>query len=129
MSFIPRWIESAVGDFAKSSGLGGILFNGPAAVFRFDNGITLRIEYSAKALAVALDVSSPETSEAARCILAAADPFRNPGFSLRSGMLANPSRAVLAAVLAPSDISSGEIDRVFRILWSLMENLRRRIEI
>ena len=128
MSFIPRWIESAVGDFAKSAGLGGIFFNGPAAVFRFDNGITLRIEYSAKVLVVALDVLSPETSQAAQCILAAADPFRGPGFSLRSGMLANPSRAVLAAVLSPSDISSGEIDMVFRILWSIMENLRRRIE-
>ena len=128
MNYLPRWIESAVGDFAKSAGLGGIFFNGPAAVFRFDNGITLRIEYSTKALVVALDVLSPETSEAAQYILAAADPFRSPGFSLRSGMLANPSRAVLAAVLAPSEISSGEIDRVFRILWSLMENLRRRIE-
>ena len=128
MYFLPRWIESTVGDFAKSAGLGGILFNGPAAVFRFDNGVALRIEYSVGALAVALDAPSVETPEAAQCILAAADPFRSPGISLRSGMLANPPRAVLAVVLQPKEISAGEIDRVFRVLWSLMENLRRRLE-
>ena len=128
MNVLPRWINQAVSDFAAAAGFGGILFNGSAAAFRFENGVTLRIEHSGRALAMALDAPSPETPDAARAILAAADPFRSPHFPVRAGMLSDPPRAVLAAVMEPADISPGELDRTFRTLWSLMENLRRRIE-
>ncbi|MBQ8126014.1 MAG: hypothetical protein IJ173_09065, partial [Kiritimatiellae bacterium] len=53
----PNWIEAVVRDFGRGAGLADFALNARgAAAVRFENGLTLRFEYTGEELVVAVTV-------------------------------------------------------------------------
>lgn len=112
------WIEAAVRDFGRGAGVGDLALNERgAAAFRFENGISLRFEYTGGELVMATSVPVANGPAAARRILACAHPDARFGVRVRAGYLAKSGCAVFAVRLAAQDVTLPVLDSVFGALW------------
>lgn len=116
----PTWIDSAIGEFGKSAGLGTLsLGDRNAAVLSFQNGLVLRFEYAFNSLSVAITVPMRLDAVSASRILGYAHPDARFGFRLRTGYLAKSGRAVFAVMLADRDVTLPAISAAFALLWRI----------
>ena len=117
---VPAWIDSAVGEFGQSAGLGSLsLGNRGVAALSFQNGLVLRFEYAFDSLYVMMTVPARLDASAARRLLGYAHPKARFGFHLRVGYLAKSGRAVFAVRLADRDVTLPSINAVFALLWRI----------
>ena len=114
----PTWIDSAVGEFGRSAGLGSLsLGDRGVAALSFQNGLVLRFEHVSDALYVAMTVPARLDASAARRLLGYAHPNARFGFRLRAGYLAKAGRAVFAVKLADRDVTLPALNAAFALLW------------
>ena len=115
---VPTWIDSAVGAFGQSAGLGALsLGERGVAALSFQNGLVLRFEYAFDSLYVAMTVPSRMDASAAGRLLGYAHPNARFGFRLRAGYLAKAGRAVFAVRLADRDVTIPALNAAFALLW------------
>ena len=114
----PAWIDSAVGEFGRSAGLGSLsLGDRGVAALSFQNGLVLRFEYAFDALHVAMTVPARLDAAVAGRLLGYAHPDARLGFRLRTGYLARAGRAVFAVRFADRDVTLPSINAAFALLW------------
>lgn len=114
----PNWIEAVVRDFGRGAGLADFALNARgAAAVRFENGLTLRFEYTGEELVVAVTVPMAASPAAAARILAAAHPDARFGAPIRAGYLAKAGAAVFAVRLAAADVTLPALNTAFGALW------------
>ena len=115
---VPTWIDSAVGAFGQSAGLGSLsLGDRGVAALSFQNGLVLRFEYAFDSLYVAMTVPARMDAPAARRLLGYAHPEARFSFRLRAGYLAKAGRAVFAVRLADRDVTIPALNAAFALLW------------
>ena len=115
---VPAWIDSTVGEFGKSAGLGSLsLGDRGAAALSFQNGLVLRFEYAFDSLYVMMTVPARLDASTAGRLLGYAHPEARFGFRMRSGYLAKSGRAVFAVRLADRDVTLPSINAAFVLLW------------
>lgn len=113
----PGWMNAAIGDFGRSSGLAGLSLNDRgAAALRFETGAALRLEYTGSELVMAMTV--PASADLKR-LLAASHPKARYGFRIRSGMFPKTQEGVLAIRLAERDVTLPQLNAAFGALWRL----------
>jgi len=114
----PAWIDSAVGEFGRSAGLGSLsLGDRGVAGLSFQNGLALRFEYAFDALYVSMTVPARLDAAVAGRLLGYAHPDARLGFRLRTGYLARAGRAVFAVRFADRDVTLPSINAAFALLW------------
>ena len=114
----PAWIDSAVGEFGRSAGLGSLsLGDRGVAALSFQNGLALRFEYAFDSLYVAMTVPMRLDASAAGRILGYAHPEARFGFRMRTGYLAKSGRAIFAVRLADRDVTLPSVNAAFALLW------------
>ena len=116
----PAWVDSVVGEFGQSAGLGRIsLGERGVAALSFQNGLALRFEYAFDSLYVAMTVSARLDAAAAGRLLGYAHPNARLGFRIRTGYLAKSGRAVFAVRFADRDVTLPSINAAFALLWRI----------
>ncbi|MBR3220932.1 MAG: CesT family type III secretion system chaperone [Kiritimatiellae bacterium] len=114
----PAWIDSALGEFGRSAGLGSLSLGGRGvAALSFQNGLVLRFEHAFDSLYVSMTVPARLDASSAGRLLEYAHPNARFGFRLRSGYLAKTGRAVFAVRLADRDVTLPSLNAVFALLW------------
>ncbi len=114
----PSWIESAVGEFGRSAGLGSLsLGDRGVAALSFQNGLVLRFEYAFDALHVAMTVPVHLDASSAGRLLGYAHPSARFGLRIRTGYLAKSGRAVFAVSFADRDVTLPSVNAAFALLW------------
>ena len=115
---VPTWIDSAVGAFGQSAGLGSLsLGDGGVAALSFQNGLALRFEYAFDSLYVAMTVPARMDASTAGRLLGYAHPNARFGFRLRAAYLARAGRAVFAVRLVDRDVTIPSLNAAFALLW------------
>ena len=116
----PAWIDSAVGDFGRSAGLGSLsLGDKGVAALSFQNGLVLRFEYVSDSLYVAMTVPAQLDASVAKRLLSYAHPDARLGFRMRTGYMAKAGRAVFAIRLADREVTLPSINAAFGLLWRI----------
>ena len=116
----PVWMNAVIGDFGRAAGLGGFaLKEHGAAALRFENGSSLRFEYTGTELLMAMTKPSADVKR----LLALSHPKARYGFRIRTGILAKTHEAVIAVRIAERDVTLPHVSRVFELLWRLTEEI------
>lgn len=116
----PVWMNAVIGDFGRAAGLGGFaLKERGAAALRFENGSSLRFEYTGTELLMAMTKPSADVKR----LLALSHPKARYGFRIRTGILAKTHEAVIAVRIAERDVTLPHVSRVFELLWRLTEEI------
>ena len=117
----PAWIESAVAEFGKSAGLRGFALDARgSAALRFENGMSLRFEYTGAELVVETTVRNPGTPGALKRLLSLSHP-KSPGarMHVRAGVLPRSGDFVLAVRLKERDATLPQMNAAFAALWRM----------
>ena len=114
----PDWIAAAVRDFGRGAKIGDLALNERGvAAFRFENGISLRFEYTGGELVMAATVPAASDAATARRLLAYAHPEAHFGAAVRAGYLAKAGCAVFAVRLTAQDVTLPVLNTVFGAIW------------
>lgn len=112
----PVWMNAVIGDFGRAAGLGGLALNERgAAALRFENGSSLRLEYTGEELAVAMTVPSADV----RRLLSLSHPRARHAFRVRTGVIPKTGEAVMAVRFAERDVTLPRVNAAFELLWKL----------
>ena len=112
----PVWMNAVIGDFGRAAGLGGLALNERgAAALRFENGSSLRLEYTGEELAVAMTVPSADV----RRLLSLSHPRARHAFRVRTGVIPKTGEAVMAVRFAERDVTLPRVSAAFELLWKL----------
>ena len=124
----PEWLNDVVRAFGRQMGLPRFELNDRgAAALRFENGVSLRIEYANEALAVTAGVPFEPDARALKRLLLAVHPDAVRGRAMRAGWFARTGEAFLSCRIGERDASVTELEAVFRQVWSAAEQLRRAV--
>ena len=100
---VPVWMNAVIGDFGRAAGLGGLALNHRGAVaLRFENGASLRLEYTG-----------------GERLLSLAHPRARYGFRVRTGIVPKTREAVVAVRIAERDVTLPRVNGAFEVLWRL----------
>lgn len=117
---VPAWIDSAVGEFGQSAGLGRLSLGERGVVaFSFQNGLVLRFEHAFDSLFVAMTVPTRLDPSVAARILSYSHPNAPFAFRVRAGYLAKSGRALFVIRLADRDVTLPAINAAFALLWRI----------
>ena len=112
----PVWLNAVIGDFGRAAGIGALALNERgAAALRFENGTSLRLEYTGAELVMAVTVPSADL----KLLLSFSHPKARYGFRVRTGIVPKTREAVLAVRLAERDVTLPRVNAVFGLLWRL----------
>ena len=112
----PVWLNAVIGDFGRAAGIGALALNERgAAALKFENGATLRLEYTGAELVIAVTVPSADLKR----LLSFSHPKARYGFRVRTGIVPKTREAVLAVRLAERDVTLPRVNAVFGLLWRL----------
>ena len=118
----PAWIASLVSDFGKGAGLQNFaLGDRDTAALSFENGYSLRFEYAAGGLMVAMAVPSRLDAAHARALLAYSHPEARLGFRVRAGYLQRRGAAFFSIRLEERDVTLPAINQAFAIQWRIAQ--------
>ena len=116
----PSWVDSVVGEFGQSAGLGRIsLGERGVAALSFQNGLVLHLEHAFDSLFVTMTVPTRLDAPAAARLLGYAHPDAHFAFRLRTGYIAKSGRAVFAVKIADRDVTLPAVNAAFAFLWRL----------
>ncbi len=125
----PTWLNDTVRAFGRQMGLAHFaLDDRGVAGMRFENGLTLRLEYAAEALMMTVGVALPQEDRTMKALLAAVHPSARGPFRLRAAYLARTGEAIYAARLPERSVTVEELDRALRVLWQAAEKVRRGVQ-
>ncbi len=118
---IPAHVIGALREFGRSAGLGNFAFGArDSAALRIENGASLRFEYFADVLTVAMTVPCQEDAATVRKILSYSRPTaRGAGYALRSGYLRKAQAAVFAYRIPGDAVTLPALDAAFSGLWQI----------
>ena len=109
----PSWVDSVVGEFGQSAGLGRIsLGDKGVAALSFQNGLVLHLEHAFDSLFVTMTVPTRLDAASAARLLGYAHPDAHFAFRLRTGYIAKSGRAVFAVKIADRDVLAMEFGGV-----------------
>ena len=112
----PVWMNAVIGDFGRAAKLGGLALNERgAAALKFENGASLRLEYTGEELGVEMTVRSADVKR----LLSLAHPRARYGFRVRAGIVPKTREAVIAVRLAERDVTLPRVNGAFEVLWRL----------
>lgn len=112
----PGWLTAAVADFGRAAGLETLaLNNNGAAALRFENGSSLRLEYTGGELVIAMTVHSGDV----RRLLSISNPNARFGFRIRTGILPKSGEAIIAIRLSEREATLAQMNAAFAVLWRL----------
>ena len=112
----PVWMNAVIADFGRAAKLGGLALNERgAAALKFENGSSLRLEYTGTELVVAMTVPSADVKR----LLSFSHPKARYGLRVRAGIVPKTREAVMAVRLAERDVTLPRVSRVFELLWRL----------
>ena len=114
------WLDSAVEEFGRHFGFAHFALNDRgAAAARFENGVSLALEYAREALCLQVRVPMVAEGAALRKLLAAAHPgnrFANP---LRTAYLAKTGQALFLVKFPERDVTETALWQVFSEMWAI----------
>lgn len=114
----PAWIEGALRDFGRGAGLPDFTLDGRGvAAIRFENGFSLRFEYTGEELAVEVAVPAPDDPATAKRLLSYAQPAAQRGVQTRTARLAKSASAVFATLVPAQDVTLPALNSAFETLW------------
>ena len=112
----PVWMNAVIGDFGRAAGIGSLALNERgAAALKFENGATLRLEYTGAELVVAMTVPSGDVKR----LLSLSHPKARFGLRVRTGVMPKTREAVMAVRLAERDVTLPRVNAAFDLLWRL----------
>ena len=112
----PIWMNAVIGDFGRAAGLGSLALNERgAAALKFENGSSLRFEYTGAELVVAMAVHAGDVKR----LLSLSHPRARFGMRVRTGILPRTREAVMAVRLAERDVTLPHVNAAFDLLWRL----------
>ena len=112
----PVWMNAVISEFGRAAGLSGLALNERgAAALRFENGATLRLEYTGRELVMAMTVPSADLKR----LLAQSHPLARHGLRVRAGVMPKTKEAVMAVRVAERDVTLPRLNAVFGVLWRL----------
>ena len=112
----PVWMNAVIGDFGRAAGINGLALNERgAAVFKFENGVALHLEYTGGELVVAMTTTTADV----RRHLSLSHPRARYGFRIRTGVIPKTRKAVMAIRLAERDVTLPRVSGAFELLWRL----------
>lgn len=124
----PGWINDTVRAFGRQLGLGSFAMNerGAAGV-RFENGMSLMLEYAPGALLVSVRVPMPPSAENIARLLADAHPSARGRLpqAVRAAYLQRSGEAVYVARIDERLLGVSAIEGAFRSMWDLATRLGR----
>ena len=124
----PRWLNAVLREFGESIDLTEFGFNSAdAAAIRFETGVSLRFEYVMESLVIEMQIPAAQEPETMKRLLMYAQPERRPAFLLRVAYLERTGCAMMVARLAERDVTLASLNAVFKELWLLAEDFRRRM--
>ena len=116
----PVWMNAVIRDFGRTAGLDGFALNERgAAAFKFENGVSLRFEYTGSELVVAATVPSADVKR----LLSLSHPKARYGFRIRAGIVPKTHEAVMAVRLAERDVTLPRVSGAFELLWRLAREI------
>ena len=116
----PVWMNAVIGDFGRAAGLNGLALNERgAASLKFENGVTLRFEYTGSELVVAVTLPSADVKR----LLSASHYRARRGLRVRAGIVPKTREAVMAVRMAERDVTLPRVSAVFERLWRLAGDL------
>ena len=112
----PVWMNSVISDFGRAAGLAGLALNERgAAALRFENGATLRLEYTGRELVLSMAVRAADV----RRLLSQAHPLARHGLRVRAGVVPKTRESVVAVRIAERDVTLPRLNATFGVLWRL----------
>ena len=124
----PDWLNETVRAFGRQIGLGAFVLNerGAAGV-RFENGMSLMLEYAAESLLVSVRVPVHPDGEVLRRLLADAHPSVRTGLPqrVRTAYLAKSGEAMYVARIGERQVNVSVIEGAFRTLWGMAMRIGR----
>lgn len=112
----PVWMNAVIGDFGRAAGVDGLALNERgAAALAFENGASLRLEYTGEELVVSMTTPAADIKR----LMALSHPRARYGFTLRAGLLAKSGCAVMAVRIAERDVTLPHLNGAFGTLWRL----------
>ena len=112
----PIWMNAVIGDFGRAAGLGSLALNDRgAAVLKFENGASLRLEYTGAELVMAITIQARDVKR----LLSLSHPKARFGLRVRTGIMQKTREAVMAVRLAERDVTLPHVNAAFDLLWRL----------
>lgn len=119
---VPAWMNAVIADFGHAAGVEGLSLGAKgAAVLKFANGVSLKLEYTGEVLVVAVAFRVLHSPASIRRLLAIANPqaMRRP--RLRSGIIPKTGEAVAMVVLPEREVTLPLLSAAFNALWRAAE--------
>ena len=112
----PAWMSAVVRDFGRVAKIDSFALNERgAAALKFENGASLRLEYTGAELVMAITVPSADLKR----LLSFSHPRSRHAFEVRAGMVPKTREAVVAIRLAERDVTLPRVSAAFELLWRL----------
>ena len=124
---IPAWLNDIVGEFGRQMGLKAFALGdrGTAGV-RFENGLTLRLEYANEALMMLVGFA-PQNAQSAQAfalrLLTQAHYAGAGATGLRAGYLRRTGEAILVRRLSERSIDLPRLEEAFQSLWQVAREM------
>ncbi|MBO7482334.1 MAG: hypothetical protein J6U17_00410 [Kiritimatiellae bacterium] len=120
----PVWMNAVIGDFGRAAGAPSLALNGRgAARLDFENGASLRLEYTGSELVVAVTVPARGGMDALKRLLSHSHPESRDGIRVRTGILERSGAYVAAVRLAERDVTLPRLNAAFAALWRLADEI------
>ena len=114
----PDWIESAVREFGRASGVSSLsLGERGVASLVFENGVKVGFEHEDGSLAVIASVPAASDPATISRILLLANPLNDKARRLRSGYITGSSRAMFAMLIPDGEVTPPVLNSAFSVLW------------
>ncbi len=124
----PDWLNNTVRAFGRQLGLKAFEMNerGAAGV-RFENGLSLMLEYAAESLIVSVRVPIAPTAENLKRMLMDAHPSVHVGLQhlVRTAYLSKSGEATYSTRIDERQVSVSAIEGAFRATWEMAIRLGR----
>lgn len=117
----PTWLNEIVRDFGRQMGLNEFALNerGTAGL-RFENGLSLRLEYANETLTMMIGMTptnSVDFESFARKLLSLAHYELAGGVGVRAGYLARAGEAIFVKRMNEREIDVPKLEEAFQALW------------
>lgn len=122
----PVWLNEAVRAFGRQMGLSSFALNerGAAGV-RFENGVSLRLEYVGGALVMYAGVALAPRADLLRRLLTGAHPSATAGLQVRAAYMERSGEGFYAVRLDERRVDVSALEAAFRVVWQLATGLGR----
>lgn len=124
----PDWLNEAVRAFGRQMGLGSFALSerGTAGV-RFENGVSLRLEYAEGALMMFAGVAMEPRSELLRRLFTGSHFASGSPLPVRAAYLERGGEGLYVVRLDERRVDVSSLEAAFRVLWQLAVSLGRAV--